>query len=109
MPTLEKTEFHVDVQALGEQATPVLITQSEYMRRMKEMATLQSGMAFYGEMPTMYNLVLNIDHRLVKQVLAGAEEKEQVVKQLIDLAMLQNGLLKGEALNNCIKRSEELL
>lgn len=175
MPQIQKTEFHVDTQALGETAAPIIITQSEYMRRMKEMANIQAGMSFYGEMPTMYNLVLNSDHKLIKQVLSDTEsacaeklvpvegeiatlkmrqaelhkaqegkkdeeiptaEKDElkdidkkleeenrqktaiineyaagnkVVHQLIDLALLQNNMLKGEALTNFVKRSIELI
>ncbi len=175
LPKVEKVEFHVDTQALGENSTPVVITQSEYMRRMKEMAHIQAGMSFYGEMPDMFNLILNSDHKLVKQVLADeeaacaaeitplklnieeatkqrdklqkkqdgkksedipAEEKSElddankklddlkakkeailsgyaannkIVRQLIDLALLQNNMLKGEALNNFVKRSIELI
>ena len=175
IPSIAKAEFMVDVQSLGEDFQPVLITQNEYMRRMKEMAQLQQGMAFYGEMPDMYSLVLNTDHRLVKQVndelntsladrlapidaeLRGlnarrqaietaqqntksedlteaekadrkqvnddiaAQEKlreealadyartNKLVPQLIDLALLQNGLLRGEALNAFVKRSVELI
>ena len=175
LPKMDKTEFYVVAQAMGEGAAPVMITQSEYMRRMKEMANIQAGMSFYGEMPDMFNLVLNADHPLVKEVLAGEEqacaadivpiqlsmddtnkrrndlkkshegkkdeeiptaEKDElneldkkwdelktkkeavlagyaaqnpVVRQLIDLALLQNGMLKGEALNNFVKRSIELI
>ncbi|MCD8292895.1 MAG: molecular chaperone HtpG [Prevotellaceae bacterium] len=175
LPKMEKTEFTVTAQPLGETASPVVVTQSEYMRRMKELADIQAGMAFYGEMPDMYNLVLNSDHRLVKSILAGQEEacadaiaplqqeldgvnarheelrkqaegkkdgevpqadkdekqelekrrddlkqrketvyadyasKNKVVRQLIDLALLQNGMLKGEALDNFVKRSVELI
>ncbi|WP_072530876.1 molecular chaperone HtpG [Bacteroides ilei] len=175
MPQIQKTEFHVDTQAMGETAAPIIITQSEYMRRMKEMANIQAGMSFYGEMPTMYNLVLNSDHKLIKQVLSDTEsacaeklvpvegeiatlkmrqaelhkaqegkkdeeiptaEKDElkdidkkleeenrqktaiineyaagnkVVHQLIDLALLQNNMLKGEALTNFVKRSIELI
>ena len=75
LPKMDKTEFNITAQALGENATPIMITQSEYMRRMKEMANIQAGMSFYGEMPDMFNLVLNSDHKLVKEVLAD-EEKE---------------------------------
>ena len=71
LPTLEKTDFHISAEALGENAFPVMITQGEYMRRMKEMAGIQSGMSFYGEMPDMFNLILNSDHKLVKEVLDG--------------------------------------
>ncbi len=67
LPQIEKTEFNVMAQALGENASPVMITQSEYMRGMKEMANIQAGMSFYGEMPDMFNLVLNADHKLVKE------------------------------------------
>lgn len=175
LPKTDKTEFRVDAQAMGETAAPVMITQSEYMRRMKEMARFQAGMSFYGEMPDMFNLVLNTDHKLVKGILSDAqaqteaeikpieaeikglearkavlkqqqdgkkyeeltqEEKDsmsqcekditaqqdkkneilgtyakgnKVVSQLIDLALLQNGMLKGEALNNFVKRSIELI
>ena len=107
LPTIEKTEFMVDAQPLGETAAPVIITQSEYMRRMKEMGRLQPGMAFYGEMPTMMNLVLNTDHPLIKQTLK--EAKPEIVSQLIDLALLQNGMLRGEALTKFVKRSVELI
>ena len=175
LPKMDKTEFYVVAQGMGESAAPVMITQSEYMRRMKEMANIQAGMSFYGDMPDMFNLVLNADHPLVKEVLAGEEqacsadivpiqlsmddtnnrrnelkkshegkkdeeiptaEKDElneldkkwnelktkkeavlagyaaqnpVVRQLIDLALLQNGMLKGEALNNFVKRSIELI
>ena len=170
LPKLNKTEFHVEVEPLGETAAPVIITQSEYMRRMKDMASIQPGMSFYGEMPDMFSMVLNSDHKLVKQVLDDAEsacaeklvpveseiamlklretelhkahegkkdeeipttekdelkdveQKQQkdaivneyaasnkIVHQLIDLALLQNNMLKGEALNNFVKRSVELI
>ena len=175
LPKMDKTDFHIVMQAMGENALPVMITQSEYMRRMKEMANIQAGMSFYGEMPDMFTLVLNSDHKLVKEVLAGeeaacnaqlepirqemetvdsrrnelnkahqgkksedipAEEKDElktldsrhselkaqadgilsayaaqnpVVRQLIDLALLQNGMLKGEALSRFVKRSIDLI
>ena len=107
LPKLEKIEFNVEPQALGETAAPVVMTQSEYMRRMKDMSRLQPGMAFYGEMPTMLNLVLNTDHPLIKQSIKDA--KPEVVSQLIDLALLQNGLLRGEALTKFVKRSIDLI
>ena len=145
-------EFHVETRAMGETSAPIVITQAEYMRRMKDMASIQPGMSFYGEMPDMYSLVLNSDHKLVKQVLEDAEsacaeqlvpveseiamltlrqkelekklddQKQQknnvlntyaagnkVVHQLIDLALLQNNMLKGEALTNFVKRSIDLI
>ena len=73
LPQMEKTEFNVMAQALGENASPVMITQSEYMRRMKAMSQFQAGMNFYGQMPDSYNIVLNSDHALVKKVLEDAE------------------------------------
>lgn len=175
LPKMKKTEFYVDVQALGEQTLPVLITQSEYMRRMKEASKFQAGMAFYAQMPDAFNLVLNSDHPLIKQVLEDGktacatelqpveselkglearlaalhqsqngkkqeeisqEEKDdvkntesaleeqrtkknniiatyaagnKVVHQLIDLALLQNGMLKGAALDSFLKRSVDLI
>ena len=175
LPKMEKTEFYVDVQALGEQTLPVIITQSEYMRRMKEASKFQASMAFYAQMPDAFNLVLNSDHPLIKQVLEDGktacaaelqpveselkglearlaalhqsqngkkpeeisqEEKDdlknteqsieeqstkkngiiaayaagnKVVHQLIDLALLQNGMLKGAALDSFLKRSVDLI
>ncbi|MBQ9645286.1 MAG: molecular chaperone HtpG, partial [Prevotella sp.] len=175
MPKMEKQEFMVEVDALGEEARPVIITQNEWMRRMKEMSRYQSGKAFYGQMPDSFNMVLNSDHRLVKEVLAAFNTKLQdqlkpieaeikgqearlaalnqqtekkkpeeitqaekddkastqkaiddqkakkelligdyakqndIVHQLIDLALLQNGMLKGEALDRFLKRSVDLI
>ena len=175
MPKIEKTKFMVQVDALGEEARPVIITQNEYMRRMKEMSRFQPGMNFYGQMPDSFNIVLNSDHPLVKKVLEESEaataealkpivselksqearlaairaaqdkkkydeitqeEKDQkaeaekavqeqkdkktaviadyakgnsIVHQLIDLALLQNGMLKGEALDKFLKRSVDLI
>ena len=148
MPKMEKTEFSVEVQSLGEQAQPVVITQSEYMRRMKDMSRFQSGMGFYAQMPDMYSMVLNADHELVKKVLADTENAttealkpilaelkgqearlaairqaqdkktavlsdyaagNSIVHQLIDLELLQNGMLKGTALDAFLKRSVEMI
>ena len=175
MPKMEKTEFMIEVQSLGADARPVMMTQNEYMRRMKEMSRFQPGMNFYAQMPDSMNLVLNADHPLVKGVLADcksateealkpveselkgqearlaairqAQEKKKadeltqeekddkantekavqeqkynkqqilanyakgnyIVHQLIDLALLQNGMLKGEALDKFLKRSIELI
>ena len=175
MPKIDKAEFMVQVDALGENSSPVIITQNEYMRRMKDMSKFQAGMGFYGQMPDSFNLVLNSDHPLVKKVLDESkaateealkpieaelkgqearlaairaaqdkkkwdeitqEEKDQkaeaekavqaekdkktaviadyakgnsIVHQLIDLALLQNGMLKGEALDKFLKRSVELI
>ena len=175
MPKIDKAEFMVQVDALGEEARPVIITQNEYMRRMKDMSKFQPGMGFYGQMPDSYNIVLNSDHPLVKKVLDDSEaataealkpivselkgqearlaairqaqdkkkydeltqeDKDQkaeaekavqeqkdkkqaviadyakdnsIVHQLIDLALLQNGMLKGEALDKFLKRSVDLI
>lgn len=175
MPKMAHTEFTVEVQPLGTTASPLVITQSEYMRRMKDMSKYQAGMAFYGSMPDMYTLVLNSDHRLIQDVLAKSdkateaelkpivseikgqearlaalhqsqdkkkpeevtqeekddlqntekalkEQKEKktaviakaakdnpVVHQLIDLALLQNGMLKGASLDAFLKRSVDLI
>ncbi len=175
MPKLDKAEFIVEVNALGQEQRPVVVTQNEWMRRMKEMSRYQSGMNFYGQMPDSYNLVLNSDHPLVKRVLDDAKtslseqlqpieseikgqearlaalnqqtdkkkpeeitqqekddkaatqkaideqkdkkqaligdyaQKNDIVHQLIDLALLQNGMLKGEALDRFLRRSVELI
>ncbi len=175
LPTLEKSEFNIDVQALGELSYPIIITQSEYMRRMKDMSRFQNGMAFYAQFPDMFNMVLNSDHRLVKRVLEEVEQKcahdlkpidgelkglqareaairqsqekkkpeeltqedkdmlqstqkeieeqksrrnevlaayaknEPVIGQLVDLALLQNNLLKGASLDAFVKRSVDLM
>ena len=175
MPKLDKAEFIVEVNALGAEQRPVVTTQNEWMRRMKEMSRYQSGMGFYGQMPDSFNLVLNSDHRLVKEILStvnsqlstelkpiegeikgqearlaalnqqtegkkpeeisqeikddkantqkaideqkakkedvlrGFAEKNDVIHQLIDLALLQNGMLKGEALDKFLQRSVELI
>ena len=175
MPRIDKAEFNAEVEAMGETAQPILITQSEYMRRMKDMSRLQAGMAFYAQMPDAYSVVLNSDHALIKRVLEACKqstadtlkpveaeikglearlavlrqqqsakkpeeiteeeraevsktEKEiadqrskkqatladfgkgnDIVHQLIDLALLQNGLLKGAALDAFLKRSVALI
>ena len=110
LPKLDKTEFTVQATAAGADAMPLIVTQSEYMRRMKEMSQLQQGMSFYGDLPTTYNLVLNTDHRLVKAVQSNEKPEESaLIPQLIDLALLQAGLLKGEALTQFIKRSVDLI
>lgn len=108
LPEMEKANFNVEIQALGEAAAPVVFTQSEYMRRMKDMSHYQSGMGFYSQMPDSYSMVLNSDNAIIKSVLDGSA-KEDTVSQLIDLALLQNGMLKGAALDKFLKRSVELL
>jgi molecular chaperone HtpG len=120
LPTVTKAEFDVDFKALSENDKPVQITQNEFSRRMKEMSAMQPGMAFYGEMPDMFQVVLNVNHPLIKQVINEVENKEKddmkayasenkKLKQMIDLALLSNGMLKGEALSDFIKRSIDLM
>ena len=175
IPAIEKSEFMVMFEAVGETAQPIVITQNEFMRRMKEMQAMQPGMNFYGEMPDSFNMIVNTDSPLVKKVLENAnkgfgeqvaplnhdmkekndaanklreengkkkedevsvQEKENLknlenevadirkkeetivggyaagndtIRQLIDLALLSNNMLKGEALNNFIKRSASML
>ena len=175
MPKIQKADFHVDAQSLGESALPVMVTCSEYMRRMKDMAAIQPGMSFYGDMPDMYTVILNKDHKLIKRVMDDAqaacndkimpeddklnalkerqselrkaregkkddevpqEQKDElkdidgkiteaenaisgiyseyaagnrIVHELIDLALLQNGMLKGEQLAAFIRRSVDLI
>ena len=107
LPKLDKIEFNVELQPMGEGVQPIIMTQSEYMRRMKDMSRFQSGMNFYGEMPDMYSIVLNSDNEVIKSLTSQTDEKQ--IAQLIDLALLQNGLLKGAALNEFLKRSFEIL
>ena len=107
LPEIDKTEFQVQTAALGTEQLPVIITQGEYMRRMKEMARMNPGMAFYGEMPDSYNLVLNTDNEIVKACLQETDTDK--IKQLIDIALLQNGMLKGEALTKFVKRSVSMI
>lgn len=175
LPTLDKVEFNVEAQAMNETSAPITITQNEYMRRMKDMSRLQQGMSFYGEMPDMYNVVLNTNHKLVKDILNASESdissllspinaeikglnarrdainqankdkkydeisqesKDELnkceedirlqnekknniiadyskgikrVHQLIDLALLQNGMLRGEALTKFVNRSLQMI
>lgn len=109
---LDKQKYTVMLEALESDAQPMIITQNEFMRRYKEMSqTSGGGMGFYGEMPESYNLVVNTNHPLIEQVLGedDAEKQKQLVHQLTDLALLSNGLLKGEALTNFIKRSVEII
>ncbi|MFV0468290.1 MAG: molecular chaperone HtpG [Dysgonomonas sp.] len=120
LPIMDKIQFEVDYKALGEKTKPVQITQNEFTRRMKEMSSMQAGFGFYGEMPDTYNLVLNVDNPLIKKVLSDVDGKDAeavkqyaaestTVKQLVDLALLSNNMLKGEALNDFINRSMDLI
>lgn len=116
LPQLDKTDFIIDFKALDQKSQPIQITQNEFMRRMKDMSAMQPGMAMYGEMPNNYNLVLNTEHPIIKKIITDIDgkEKEDVdqyaakngnIRQLIDLALLSKGMLKGEALNSFINRN----
>lgn len=120
LPRLDKTDFQVDFKALNAQSAPIQITQNEFSRRMKEMSALQPVMAFYGEMPDMYQVTLNMEHPIIKQIYTEVQDKDKDslatlaaenknLRQLIDLALLTNGMLKGEALNNFVKRNLAML
>ena len=118
LPKIEKTEFTVDYKALGKEGRAIQIIQNEFSRRMKEMAQMQPGMALYGEMPDTYQVALNTDHPIIVNLISDTESKEKEelkqyaaennkLHQLIDLALLSNGMLKGQALNEFIKRNYE--
>jgi molecular chaperone HtpG len=110
LPAIEKTEFVVSFENLGAEAQPLIITQQEFMRRMKDMTATGGGMmSFYGEMPDSYNLVVNTANPLIEKVLQQGEGAETEARQLVDLALLSNNMLKGEALSAFVKRSLELL
>lgn len=120
LPAIEKTEFAVEFKSLGEQARPLQITRNEFTRRMKEMAAMQQQMAFYGEMPDSCQVVLNVDDSRIKELITESEDKEKEalsdlvkeddrLKQMVDLALLSSGMLKGEALSNFVKRGFEMI
>lgn len=109
IPSMEKTDFVVGFEHLGETANPVTITQNEFMRRMKEMAEMQGGMNFYGDMPNSFIMTVNLDAPIVQKIQSDKENSSDKVSQVVDLALLSNGLLKGEALSRFIKRSIELI
>ena len=99
---------------LGEDASPILITQSEFMRRYRDMAALGGGMNFYGELPESYNITVNAENPVIRKVMGemgvkGLTADNTLLKQATDLALLANGMLKGKALSDFIKRSEGLL
>ena len=107
-----KDQFHVVFENLSETDSPMLITRPEFMRRMKDMNALGGGsMGFYGNMPDMYNLVVNSNHPLISRILTEADKEKQknLARQAADLALLSQGLLKGEKLTTFIKRSVELI
>ena len=109
---IDKGKFTVVLESLEETDSPMMITQNEFMRRYKEMSMMGGGgMSFYGELPESYNLVVNINHPLMTEILADSDQEHQkeLVHQLTDLALLSNGLLKGEALTNFINRSVKII
>ena len=109
---VDKARFTVLLESMESDDQPMVITQNEFMRRYKEMSqTSGGGMGFYGEMPDSYNLVVNINHPLIAQILNenDADMQKKLVHQLTDLALLSNGLLKGEALTQFIKRSVDII
>jgi molecular chaperone HtpG len=116
----EGNDYMVDAQNLGEDAAPVLITQSEFMRRYREMSALGGGMNFYGTMPEAYNIIVNMENPLIAKIWGGKKEAadtaaadfakdNELLHQVVDLALLGNGMLKGKALSDFIARSEKLL
>ena len=110
----KENKYEVKVENLGEAAAPILITQSEFMRRYRDMAALGGGMNFYGELPDSYNITVNAENAVIKKILGDTGVKaftadNTLLKQVTDLALLANGMLKGKALADFIKRSEELL
>ena len=109
IPPMDKTDFVVGFEHLGQNTNPVTITQNEFMRRMKDMAELQGGMNFYGEMPNSYIVTINLDAPVVEKIRENQDESKGKISQIVDLALLSNGLLKGEALSRFIKRSIELI
>ena len=109
IPESEKLKYNVTCEAAAADALPVFLTQNEFMRRMKEMAAHQQGMSFYGQMPDSYNLVLNTSHPAIQALIDHTEGQEERMKQLIDIALLAGGLLKGEALAKFVNRSVDLL
>lgn len=105
----EGNEYMVDAQNLGENAAPVLITQSEWMRRYREMSSMGGGMNFYGSMPESYNVLVNMENPLIAKIWETRDKDSELLKQVIDLALLGNGMLKGKALADFIARSQALL
>ena len=107
---VEKEKYTVQVESLSETEKPVLITQSEFMRRMKEQQAAGGGMNMMGVMPEMFNLVVNTNHNLTSKIVdSKGKKQEKLAKQAVDLALLSHGLLKGEDLTDFVERSFELI
>ena len=109
LPDSEKLKYNVTTEAAATDALPVFLTQNEFMRRMKEMSAHQQGLSFYGNIPDSYNLVLNTNHPAVQALIDKTEGQDERMKQLIDIALLASGQLKGEALAKFVNRSVEML
>ena len=105
----EGNDYYVEAENLGESNDAVLITQNEFMRRYREMSSMGGGLNFYGQMPESYNVVVNMEHPLVKQLVEGNYEDKELLRQLADLALLSNGLLKGKAPADFISRSAKVV
>ena len=105
----EGNDYMFEAQNLGENAEPVLITQSEFMRRYREMSALGGGLNFYGEMPASYNIIVNMENPLIQKIIESGNKEDALLRQVTDLALLSNGMLKGKALADFIARSQELL
>ncbi|GHT40972.1 chaperone protein htpG [Bacteroidia bacterium] len=111
IPPIEKTDFVIGFEHLGESGNPITVTQNEFMRRMIEMSAMQPGMNFYGDMPASYTMTVNLDAPAVQKIAQDKDntpEMQAKATRLVDLALLATGLLKGEALSKFIKRSLEL-
>ena len=105
----EGNEYYVEPENLGENSAPVLITRNEFMRRYREMSALGGGMNFYGQMPESFNIKVNMENPLIAKIWESKDKESPLLRQVVDLALLSNGLLKGKALSDFIARSEELL
>ncbi len=105
----EGNEYYVEARNLGETAEALVITQSEFMRRYREMSALGGGMNFYGQMPQSYNVLVNMENPLIQQIVESGDKESELLHQLADLALLSNGMLKGKALAEFISRSRKLL
>ena len=105
----EGNEYYVEAENLGETSAPVLITRNEFMRRYREMSALGGGMNFYGEMPESFNIKVNMENPLIAKIWESKDKESPLLRQVVDLALLSNGMLKGKALSEFIARSESLL
>ena len=105
----EGNEYYVEPENLGETSAPVLITRNEFMRRYREMSALGGGMNFYGQMPESFNIKVNMENPLIAKIWESKDKESPLLRQVVDLALLSNGMLKGKALAEFIARSEELL